>query len=134
LIERNIDRELVPAIEAYGMGLLPFFPLASGLLTGKYDPEAAPAQGTRLGNNKAMADRWLTDDNWSKVTALQKFGTVRWQTLLELACRGPAARPGVGSYFAGATRPEQMEACVKAIVRALITQDMGDIDRITAVV
>jgi len=132
LLERGIDRELVPAIEAYGMGLLPFFPLASGLLTGKYDPKAAAPKGTRLGNNKAMAERWLTDRNWAKVTALQKFADERGRSLLELAFSWLAARPGVASVIAGATRPEQLEANVKAADWALTREDMAEIDKITA--
>ena len=132
LLERGIERELVPAIETYGMGLLPFFPLASGMLTGKYDPKAAAPKGTRLGNNKAMAERWLTDKNWTKVTALQKFAAGHDRSLLELAFSWLAARPGVSSIIAGATKPEQLEANVTAADWALGKEDMAEIDKITA--
>ena len=131
LLERGIDRELVPAIEAYGIGLLPFFPLASGLLTGKYDPKAAAPKGTRLGNNKAIAERWLTDKNWAKVTALQNFASEHGRGLLELAISWLAARPGVASVIAGATKPEQLESNVKAADWALTKEDMVEIDKIT---
>src|SRR4029077_20361033 len=64
LVVRDIDRELIPALQAYGMGLLPFFPLASGLLTGKYRRNAALPAGTRLANAQRLADRFLTEANW----------------------------------------------------------------------
>jgi len=131
LLERDIERELVPAIEAYKMGLLPFFPLASGLLTGKYQRQALLPPGTRFAGNKAMAEKNLTDRNWQLVESLQVFCVQRGISLLELAFSWLAARPGVASVIAGATRPEQLEANVKAAGRALSLEDMAEIDRLT---
>ena len=73
LLVRDIERELVPAIEAYRMGLLPFFPLASGLLTGKYKRDAPPPKGTRLATTQRLADRYMTEANWRKVEGLEDF-------------------------------------------------------------
>jgi len=131
LLERDIERELVPAIETYKMGLLPFFPLASGLLTGKYQRQALLPPGTRFAGNKAMAEKNLTDRNWQIVESLQVFCAQRGISLLELAFSWLAARPGVASVIAGATRPEQLEANVKAAGRALSPEDMAEIDRLT---
>ncbi len=131
LLEREIERELVPAIEAYNMGLLPFFPLASGLLTGKYQRQAPPPAGTRFGSNKAMAEKTLTDRNWQTVEHLQAFCTQHGHSLLELAFSWLAARPGVASVIAGATRPEQLEANVTAAGWTLSRDDMAEIDRLT---
>jgi len=131
LLERDIERELVPAIKAYNMGLLPFFPLASGLLTGKYERQTPPSPGTRFGGNKAMAEKNLTDRNWQIVERLQTFCTQRDHNLLELAFSWLAARPGVASVIAGATRPEQLEVNVNAASWVLSPDDMAEIDRLT---
>jgi aryl-alcohol dehydrogenase-like predicted oxidoreductase len=79
-----------------------------------------------------MAERWLTDKNWAKVTALQNFAIERGRSLLELAFSWLAARPGVASVIAGATKPEQLEANVKAADWALTKEDLAEIDKITA--
>jgi len=131
LLERGIDRELVPAIEAYRLGLLPFFPLASGLLTGKYQRQAQPPADTRFGGNKAMAEKTLTDRNWDIVEKLQAFSAQRGHSLLELAFSWLLARPGVSSVIAGATRPEQLELNVKATGWPLSREDLVEIDRLT---
>lgn len=131
LVVRGIERELVPAIEAYGMGLLPFFPLASGLLTGKYRRNAPMPGGTRLANTKRLADRFLTEANWQMAERLQDFCDKRGRGMLELAFGWLAARPAVASVIAGATKPEQLEDNVKATDWALSAEDMAEIDRIT---
>ena len=131
LLERGIDRELVPAIEAYRVGLLPFFPLASGLLTSKYQRQAQPPADTRFGGNKAMAEKTLTDRNWDIVEKLQAFSAQRGHSLLELAFSWLLARPGVSSVIAGATRPEQLELNVKATGWPLSREDLVEIDRLT---
>ncbi len=131
LLERGIDRELVPAIEAYRLGLLPFFPLASGLLTSKYQRQAQPPADTRFGGNKAMAEKTLTDRNWDIVEKLQAFSAQRGHSLLELAFSWLLARPGVSSVIAGATRPEQLELNVKATGWPLSREDLVEIDRLT---
>ncbi|HLI11222.1 MAG TPA: aldo/keto reductase [Alphaproteobacteria bacterium] len=131
LLVRDIERELVPAIEAYGLGLLPFFPLASGLLTGKYKRGAPLPAGTRLANTQRLADRFATEANWPIVEALQAFCAQRGHSLLELAFSWLAARPGVASVIAGATKPEQLAQNVKAVGWALTAEEMAEVDRIT---
>lgn len=130
LLVRKIEKDLVPAMQHYGLGLLPYFPLASGLLTGKYRRNQMP-EGARLTAVKNLADRYLTDANWSKVESLEKFCADRGHTMLELAFSWLLARPTVASVIAGATRPEQIEQNVKAASWQLTSDDLAEIDRIT---
>ena len=131
LVVREIERELVPAMEAYGMGLLPFFPLASGLLTGKYKRNAPMPAGTRLTNIQRLADRFLTEDNWRIAERLGDFAAKSGHTLLDLAFSWLAARPQVASVIAGATKPEQLEENVRAVGWKLGPEEMAEIDRLS---
>jgi aryl-alcohol dehydrogenase-like predicted oxidoreductase len=131
LLVRDIERELVPAIEAHDLGFLPYFPLASGLLTGKYKHQAPPPEGTRLALSKRLADRYMTEANWQRVGRLEEFCASRGRNLLELAFSWLAARPRVASVIAGATTPDQVAQNVKAVDWALTAEDMNEIDRIT---
>ncbi len=131
LLVRDIDQELIPAMQAYGLGLLPFFPLASGLLTGKYKRNAPMPQGARLTNTKAIANRYLTEENWSIVERLESFSDKRGHSLLELAFSWLAARPTVSSVIAGATKPEQVEQNVRAAEWKLTREDLAEIDQLT---
>ena len=106
LLERDAEDDLVPACEHFGVGLLPYFPLANGLLTGKYRRDAPPPEGTRL---HGRAD-YLTDDRLDLVELLTGYASARGRTLLDVAIGGLAARPAVASVIAGATRPEQVFA------------------------
>ncbi len=130
LVARDIERELLPAIESYGLGLLPYFPLASGLLTGKYKRNAMP-EGTRLAAIQGLAQRYLTEENWQKVERLEAFAVERGHSLLELAFAWLLARPLVASVIAGATTPEQVEQNVKAAEWELSPADLAEIDRLT---
>ncbi len=106
LLDRTVERELTPACVAHGVGILPYFPLANGLLTGKYRRgEAAPA-GTRM---ESRLDT-VRDRTFDRIEALQTYATERDLTLLDVAIAGLAAQPAVGSVIAGATRPEQVKA------------------------
>jgi aryl-alcohol dehydrogenase-like predicted oxidoreductase len=134
LLVRDIDRDLMPVIKNYGLGLLPYFPLASGLLTGKYDRSKPMPEGARLSNNKRLADRYLTDANWQKVDKLTEFAKSRGHSLLELAFSWLLARPGVASVIAGATKPEQLEQNVKAGDWKLTADELAEIDKITGAV
>lgn len=131
LVVRDIERELVPAIQHYGMGLLPFFPLASGLLTGKYKRNQPMPEGARLTNTQRFADRYLTEANWSTTEKLADFAASRGHTLLELAFSWLANKAPVTSVIAGATKPEQVEQNVKAASWALTADDMAAINKIT---
>jgi aryl-alcohol dehydrogenase-like predicted oxidoreductase len=131
LVVRDIERELVPAMNAYGLGLLPYFPLASGLLTGKYrHNEAAPA-GARLTLVKRLADRYMTESNWQIVERLRAFSAERGHSLLELAFSWLAQRAPVASVIAGATSPAQLEENARAAGWSLTPAEMAEIDRIT---
>jgi aryl-alcohol dehydrogenase-like predicted oxidoreductase len=131
LLVRDIERELVPAITQFGLGLLPYFPLASGLLTGKYQRDAKP-EGARLSYMPALADRYMTEANWRIVDRLAAFAAEHDRTLLELAFAWLAARPAVSSVIAGATKPEQVEANVKAVDWALTSEEMAEVDTTTS--
>jgi aryl-alcohol dehydrogenase-like predicted oxidoreductase len=129
LLKRNLDAENIPTMERYGLGLLPYFPLASGLLTGKHKRgQAAP--GTRLATD-AFA-RFMDDANFDVLEKLEAFVKARGRTMTELAFSWLAARPTVASIIAGATKPEQIEANVKAADWVLSPEDMAEIDKITA--
>jgi aryl-alcohol dehydrogenase-like predicted oxidoreductase len=131
LLVRTIDRALIPVVQSYGLGLLPYFPLASGLLTGKYDRSKPMPEGARLSNTKRLADRYLTDENWHKVEKLEEFAKSRGHKLLELAFTWLLARPGVASVIAGATKPEQLEQNAKAVDWKLTADELAEIDKIT---
>jgi len=128
---RQIEGEKLPAIEAYRMGLLPYFPLGCGLLTGKYKRGAAPPDDTRFGKAPALRDRYITPRNEDIVEKLQAFAEKCGHSMLELAFSWLAARPQVSSVIAGATRVEQVEQNVKAIGWALSAEEIAEIDGIT---
>lgn len=132
LLVRDLERDLMPAMQKYGLGLLPYFPLASGLLTGKYERDAPGPAGARLTDTPRFANRtYMTDANWAIVERLREFGNARGRTLLEVAMGWMAARPTVSSIIAGATRPEQLEQNVRAVDWTPTAEDMAEIDRIT---
>ena len=132
LVMRDLEKELMPAAKAYGVGLLPYFPLASGLLTGKYKRGEKPAAGTRFAGTPNLGERYMTPRNLDKVEALQKFVAARGKTMLELALSWLAQRPTVASVIAGATKPEQIEQNVKAVGWTLTPEEMAEIDKLTA--
>ena len=130
LLVRDIEDELIPAAESYGLGIIPFFPLACGLLTGKYERGGVmPADG-RLTNAPRLADRYMTEQNWGIVEGLREFCASRGHSMLELAFSWLAQRPMVSSVIAGATRPEQLEQNVAAVDWLLTEEDMAEIDRL----
>lgn len=131
LLVRDVERELVPAMQTYGLGMLPFFPLASGLLTGKYQQGQSLPEGARLTSTKRLADRYMNETNWRKVERLNEFCQNRAHSLLELAFSWLLARPTVASVIAGATKPEQVEENVKAAGWHLTSEDTSEVNRIT---
>ncbi len=132
LLERGIEAELLPAARAYGLGLLPFYPLAGGFLSGKYRRGAEPAANTRLGKVPHLAQRFLTEANWARLERLSAFATARGKTLLELAFAWLLAREPVASVIAGATTPAQMEQNVAAGGWKLSAEDSTEIDHLLA--
>jgi aryl-alcohol dehydrogenase-like predicted oxidoreductase len=131
LVVRDIEKDLLPAAQEYNLGLLPFFPLASGLLTGKYKRGAAAPEDTRFAKAPGLRDRYATPRNEDIVENLQKFAQARGHSMLELAFSWLASRPQVSSVIAGATRVEQVEQNVKALDWALSPEDVAEVDRIT---
>jgi aryl-alcohol dehydrogenase-like predicted oxidoreductase len=131
LLVRDLEREQLPVIERLGMSELPYFPLASGLLTGKYQKGRTPAKGTRLGEKQALADRYHTEANLEKVERLERFAAERGHTLLELAFSWLLSRKAVASVIAGATKPEQVEANARAGDWTLTSGELTQIDQIT---
>jgi aryl-alcohol dehydrogenase-like predicted oxidoreductase len=126
LLDRTVERELTPACVAHGVGILPYFPLANGLLTGKYRRgEAAPA-GTRMEERlHAVRDR-----TFDRIEAMEAYALVRDLTLLDVAIAGLAAQPAVGSVIAGATRPEQVKANAAAGEWQPTPEDLAALDAI----
>jgi aryl-alcohol dehydrogenase-like predicted oxidoreductase len=108
LLERDAERELAPAAARCGVGILPFYPLAAGVLTGKYRRGEAPPAGTRLAGQPHRATEMLTEPTFALVDRLEAFGRERGHSLLDVAVAGLASRPAVGSVIAGATSPEQV--------------------------
>jgi aryl-alcohol dehydrogenase-like predicted oxidoreductase len=131
LLERAVEKEVVPACERFGLGLIPFFPLASGVLTGKYRRGQSPPEGTRLAASP-NAGRLLTDRNFDIMEALERFAAERQLSLLEVAIGGLAAQPSVVSVIAGATRPEQVQANAAAAAWSPATEDLEALNKITS--
>ena len=131
LLVRDADRELMPMMSRYGLGLLPYFPLACGLLTGKYSRGALP-QGARITNMQRYQDKYMNDRNWRIVDELTAFVTRRGHSLLDLAFSWLLSRPNIASVIAGATSAEQVEANVRSAAWKLTAEDLAEVDRITA--
>jgi aryl-alcohol dehydrogenase-like predicted oxidoreductase len=134
LLARGIEDELIPAMAAHGIGLLPYYPLASGLLTGKYKRgEPLPADSRfAVITERDYVGQFMTDANWTRLDRLTAFAEQRGYKLLDLAMSWLVSRPLVASVIAGATRPEQVEANVKAAALTLTAEDLAELDKLTA--
>ncbi|HEY5639532.1 MAG TPA: aldo/keto reductase [Dehalococcoidia bacterium] len=132
LIDRRAERELVPACREYGIGILPYFPLASGLLTGKYSRGQPPAKDTRIAAWGPRGEELLTDRNFDIVEGLQKFAAERDKKLLDVAIGWLAGQDVVSSVIAGATKPEQVEQNAAAADFRLSPEELAEIDKITS--
>lgn len=132
LMDRRIEREVVPACEAYGLGILPFFPLASGMLTGKYKRGVEPPQGTRMAAWGARAQAALSDDNFDVVEKLDAFAQRNGHTILELAFSWLATLPYISSVIAGATSPEQVKQNAEAASWRLSAEQMAEVAEISS--
>ena len=128
LLERGAEYELVPAALRSGVGVLPFYPLAAGALTGKYRRGAPPPPGTRLAGQPQRASELLSDHTFQILERLERFGAERGHTLLEVAIAGLAARPAVASVIAGATSAEQVLANARAGEWELSAADVEALD------
>ncbi|KAA5836166.1 aldo/keto reductase [Saccharopolyspora hirsuta] len=106
LLAREAEREIIPACKRFGVGLIPYFPLANGLLTGKYRKDQEPPAGSRLANRNQM----LMDAPWERIEQLRTFAEQRGIPMTSVAVGWLAAQPVVGSVITGATTPEQVQA------------------------
>ena len=127
LLERKSAFEVLPACEHFGLGFLPFFPLASGLLSGKYRRGDEPPPGTRLAAWGARGQAALNDRNFDRVEALTAWADARGHTLLELAFAWLLGQPVVSSVIAGATSPEQVQANVAASEWRLTPEEVAEV-------
>ncbi len=131
VLKRDIENTLVPAMQAYGLGLVPHTPLAAGLLSGKYRRDAPMPSGARMTREKRQADRWINDANWDVLERLAALCESRGHSLLELAMSWLASRPLVASIIAGATTPAQVELNARAVDWPLTSDDLAAIDDAT---
>ncbi len=128
-LKRGIETEVIPACERFGLGMLPFFPLSSGLLTGKYARDTAPPAGGRLSEER-FAHR-LAAAPWATIEAIHAFAKARGVSILDVAIGGLAAQPAVTSVIAGATKPEQVAANVAAAAWTPSADDLDELRKIT---
>jgi aryl-alcohol dehydrogenase-like predicted oxidoreductase len=130
LVHREPEQELLPALEAHGIGLLPYFPLAGGLLSGKYHQGEPLPAGTRFANAARYGERYMTEANWRIVEELRGFVQSRDRSLLDLAFAWLLAHKPVASVIAGATRPEQVEQNARAAEWVLSPEELAEVNRI----
>jgi aryl-alcohol dehydrogenase-like predicted oxidoreductase len=130
LLERHAELEIVPAAVQFGLGVLPYFPLANGLLTGKIRRGTPPAKGTRL----ADRSEYITDEKLDKVEALASFAEQRGRSMLDVAIGGLAALPGCTSVIAGATSAEQVRANAAAGEWQPTEAELAELDKIAPVI
>jgi len=128
LMDRAIERELLPFCRQYGIGIIPYSPLAGGILTGKYKEGEAPPPDTRAGRQDRLRNQ-LTPDLHVKVGALGKWAQDQGHTAGDLALAWLLSRPEVSTIIAGATRPEQVESNAKAAEWKLSESDLKQIDQ-----
>jgi len=131
LLNRGAEKDVIPALEYCGMGFIPYFPLASGLLTGKYT--SGDGQGRLKDNFLGLGNTYLTERNMKIVGQLEAFCRGRGHTLLELAVSWLASRPTVASVICGATKPGQIEQNVNAAGWKLSAEELDEVDTITKV-
>lgn len=129
ILDRSAEAEVIPACDAFGVGVLPFFPLEYGLLTGKHRRSMAAPAGSR-GSAKAAA--WLEQADWDRIDALRGYAAARDITMLDVAIAGLAAQPTVASVIAGATSPDQVYDNAGAIRWVPTDDDLAALDDITS--
>lgn len=129
LLDRTVEREVTPACARFDLGLLPFFPLGRGLLTGKYQRGVAAPEGSRAAVEPDRAG-WLVDADWDRVEALQAFAAERDIELLDLAIGGLAAQPQVASVISGVSSAAQVERNARAVAWQPTAADLAALDEI----
>lgn len=130
LLTRQIEAELIPCCRQYGIGVIPWGPLAGGFLTGKYEKGAKPPADARMAKPNNLYTPLMTDENYEKVTKLKAFAAERGHSVAELAIAWLLAKPWVSSVIAGAKTPEQLSANLPAIEWKLTDAELAEIDSI----
>lgn len=128
LLDRSLEDEVVPACEHYGLGVLPFFPLEYGLLTGKYRRGEAAPSGSRASSGPAP---WLEGADWDRIEALEAYAAARDLEPIDVAIAGLAAQPAVSSVIAGATSGDQVRRNAAALRWEPTEADLVELDEIT---
>jgi len=128
LLNRGDEKEVIPESERLGIGYMPFFPLASGLLTGKYDRNSPPPEGTRLQRWNSSMGKMLNSENFDVVEALSAWAGERGHTVLELAFAWLIAKPAVTTVIAGATKASQVAANAAAGDWRLTPEEVAEVD------
>jgi len=131
LLHRDGESDVLPECERLGLAFLPYFPLANGLLTGKYRKGQPPPPGARISGEGRFAD-WLSEEKLDRVEALIQYADTRGHTILELAVSCLLARPVIASVIAGATKTEQIQANANSANWQLTPQEVAEIDAIVA--
>ncbi|MCW2766346.1 MAG: aldo/keto reductase [Nocardioides sp.] len=131
LLDRTVEDEVVPACETFGLGVLPFFPLEYGLLTGKYRRGAAAPTGSRADLDASRA-QWLERADWDRIEALEAYAAARGIGVLDVAIAGLAAQPAVASVISGATSGDQVRANAAALRWEPSEADLVELDEVTA--
>jgi aryl-alcohol dehydrogenase-like predicted oxidoreductase len=132
LLKRHIEKERVPAMLPRKIALIPYFPLASGLLTGKYRRGAPMPEGTRRGGKNRLTDLFWTEDNLELTYKIVEFCDAHKLNVLGAAFAWLLEKPNVASVIAGASRPEQIDANIKAAESRLSRAEIGALDKLTA--
>ncbi|NYD40603.1 aldo/keto reductase [Nocardioides panaciterrulae] len=130
LLDRTIEEEVVPACETFGLGVLPYFPLEYGLLTGKYRRGEGAPSGSRAALDPSRA-QWLESADWDRIEAVGKYAEVRDLSMLDVAIAGLAAQPAVASVISGATSGDQVRTNAAAMRWEPTAEDLVELDAIT---
>ncbi len=128
LLDRTIEDEVAPACEEYGLGILPFFPLEYGLLSGKYRRGQAAPDGSRATTGPSA---WLEAADWDRIEALEAYAAARDVEVLDVAIAGLAAQPAVGSVIAGVSSGEQVRRNAAALAWQPTAADLAELDDIS---
>ncbi len=128
LLHREVEDDLVSVCKKYGLGVIPYFPLEGGVLTGKYRPNEPAPEGTRFAGSGPAASRFLNDRNFAMLSKFEEFAANQGHTVAELALAWLGSQSQVSSVIAGATRPEQVEDNVRALEWRLTPEDLKELD------
>jgi aryl-alcohol dehydrogenase-like predicted oxidoreductase len=129
MLEREIEKEVIPACEYFGLGILPYFPLAGGFLTGKYQRSESAPKGTR-GESSEYVQGYMTDENYDILDQLTDFAQARDHTIGELAHAWLLAHPVVSSVISGATKIEHVQANAKSVEWELSADELEEVNQI----